>query len=74
MEKEWQPTAHACVKLGISRDTLLKWRKSGHLKPGRHYRSKGLHRNSQLQYQIGAVAELMAGMAKLRSRGMGIQK
>ena len=59
----WAPALDAGQALGVSGRTLSRWRSTGLLKPGRHWRRKFPHPNSPVLYDLQAVDQLMREMA-----------
>jgi predicted site-specific integrase-resolvase len=55
----WAPSRDAADYLQVSERTLLRWRDSGLLQPGRHYRRKFPAVNSPLLYQLQACEQAM---------------
>ncbi len=56
----WVPQRAAADQLGISERTLHRWRSSGLLQPGMHYRRKFPASNSPLLYQLERCEQTMA--------------
>jgi predicted site-specific integrase-resolvase len=56
----WVPQRAAADQLGISERTLHRWRSSGLLRPGEHYRRKFPATNSPLLYQLERCEQTMA--------------
>jgi hypothetical protein len=56
----WVPQRAAADQLGISERTLHRWRSSGLLQPGEHYRRKFPATNSPLLYQLERCEQTMA--------------
>ena len=56
----WVPQRAAADQLGISERTLHRWRSSGLLQPGEHYRRKFPASNSPLLYQLERCEQTMA--------------
>ena len=56
----WVPQRAAADQLGISERTLHRWRSSGLLQPGMHYRRKFPATNSPLLYQLERCEQTMA--------------
>jgi hypothetical protein len=56
----WVPQRAAADQLGISERTLHRWRSSGLLQPGKHYRRKFPATNSPLLYQLQRCEQTMA--------------
>ncbi len=54
------PQRAAADQLGISERTLHRWRSSGLLQPGEHYRRKFPATNSPLLYQLERCEQTMA--------------
>jgi predicted site-specific integrase-resolvase len=54
------PQRAAADQLGISERTLHRWRSSGLLQPGMHYRRKFPATNSPLLYQLERCEQTMA--------------
>ena len=50
--KKWTTTRETADYLSVSEKTLQRWRKTGLLKLGIHWRRKFPSSNSHLQYQI----------------------
>lgn len=49
---EWVSQRAAAQYLGVSERTLLRWRQSGLLQPGKHFARKFVAPNSPLVYKI----------------------
>jgi hypothetical protein len=59
----WETGSNTAFALGISERTLARWRSSGLLKPGTHWRRKFPNQNSPVLYDIPAVDTLMRELA-----------
>ena len=57
---EWLPTRYAVEAIGVSDDTLAKWRQLGLLKPGEHYRRKSPSPQSAILYHSQRCIDAMA--------------
>lgn len=55
----WVPQRIAADELGVSERTLLRWRSTGLLKIGVHYRRKFPTSNSPLLYQLELCDQAM---------------
>jgi hypothetical protein len=64
--KAWATARDAREELGISERTLARWRASGLLKPGKHWRRKFPTPNSPVLYPLPSCEETM-GEATARS-------
>ena len=62
----WATARDAREHLGISERTLARWRGSGLLKPGKHWRRKFPTPNSPVLYHLASCEEAM-GEATARS-------
>jgi hypothetical protein len=56
---KWVPGRAASDYLQVSERTLYRWRQSGLLKPGVHYRRKFPAVNSPLLYDLGLCEQAM---------------
>ncbi len=66
--KLWATAREAREHLGISERTLARWRGTGLLKPGKHWRRKFPTPNSPVLYHLPSCEEAM-GEATARSVG-----
>jgi hypothetical protein len=64
--KAWATARDAREELGFSERTLARWRASGLLKPGKHWRRKFPTPNSPVLYHLPSCEEAM-GEATARS-------
>lgn len=60
---KWANGSNTAYALGISERTLTRWRSTGLLKPGRHWRRKFPNKNSPVLYDIPSVELLMREVA-----------
>lgn len=58
-QSPWQPQRVAADYLGVSERTLQRWRSSGLLKAGDHFRRKFPNPNSPLLYQLERCEKAM---------------
>ena len=63
----WAPTNAAAYRLGVSRDTLLRYARIGVLRLGEHYRP-GLLSNSPWQWRVEEVAQELLQLSSEREQ------
>ena len=67
--REWLPTGQALAALGLSRNTLHRWKRLDLLKEGIHYR-RGLTPRSPIRWNPAAIEQAIADRRKLPARPM----
>ena len=58
-DSRWKNGREAADHFGISERTLLRWRKTGLLQQGEHYRRKFTGPNSPLLYDLALCSQAM---------------
>jgi predicted site-specific integrase-resolvase len=67
----WMSSHQTARELGISVRTLRRWRESGRLKPGEHYRRKGPSPDSDVIYNVAACVQIIDDFTRDRAMELG---